>query len=68
MATGTIKWFSRIKGFGFILPDEEGSDVFLHFSEAQRAGVAEPRQGDKLEYEVRRGNTGKLFAESVRFL
>ena len=67
MATGTIKWFSRIKGFGFIVPDEEGSDVFLHFSEAQRAGVGEPREGAKLEYEVRRGSTGKLFAGNVKF-
>ncbi|MFC4624848.1 cold-shock protein [Daeguia caeni] len=52
MATGTVKWFNTTKGFGFIQPDQGGSDVFVHISAVQRAGLATLDEGQKVSYEI----------------
>ena len=52
MPNGTVKWFNATKGYGFIQPDDGSKDVFLHISDVQRSGIQEPREGDKLEYEL----------------
>jgi CspA family cold shock protein len=52
MSTGTVKWFNGIKGFGFIQPDDGTSDVFVHISAVERAGLGDLREGQKLAYEV----------------
>ncbi|WOC16957.1 cold-shock protein [Pseudochrobactrum sp. MP213Fo] len=52
MATGTVKWFNTTKGFGFIQPDEGGTDVFVHISAVQRAGLAQLDEGQKVTYEI----------------
>lgn len=52
MATGTVKWFNTTKGFGFIQPDEGGTDVFVHISAVQRAGLAQLDEGQKISYEI----------------
>ena len=62
MATGTVKWFNATKGYGFIQPDDGSKDVFLHISDVQRSGIQEPREGDKLENELQRGQQGKTSA------
>lgn len=54
MSTGTVKFFNGTKGFGFITPDS-GDDLFFHISEVQGT---EPRDGDKVEFEVGQGNKG----------
>ena len=54
MSTGTVKFFNGTKGFGFITPDS-GDDLFCHISEVQGT---EPRDGDKVEFEVGQGNKG----------
>ena len=54
MSTGTIKFFNNEKGFGFIIQDG-GSDLFFHVSEVQGN---EPKEGDKVEYEVGEGRKG----------
>ena len=54
MKTGTVKFFNTTKGFGFITPDE-GKDIFFHISEVQ--GV-EPKDGDKVEFEIGEGRKG----------
>ncbi len=65
MATGTVKWFSNAKGYGFIAPDEGGDDIFAHFSSITMDGYKSLRQGQKVEYEVTQGPKGFL-ASSVK--
>ncbi|MEM7497196.1 MAG: cold-shock protein [Pseudomonadota bacterium] len=67
MATGTVKWFNATKGFGFIEPSEGGKDVFLHISALERAGLAAPADGQKIEYELERGRDGRESAANVSF-
>lgn len=52
MATGTVKWFNKKKGFGFITPDEGGNDVFVHISAVQKAGLRSLDEGAKISYEL----------------
>ncbi|MBC8717045.1 MULTISPECIES: cold-shock protein [Brucella/Ochrobactrum group] len=52
MATGTVKWFNTTKGFGFIQPDQGGTDIFVHISAVQRAGLATLDEGQKISYEI----------------
>jgi CspA family cold shock protein len=52
MTTGTVKWFNTTKGFGFIQPDQGGTDVFVHISAVQRAGLAQLDEGQKVSYEI----------------
>jgi len=66
MAIGTVKWFNNSKGFGFLQPDDGSKDVFLHISDVQRAGMQEPREGDKLEYELQRGQQGRVSAGNLK--
>ena len=49
MATGTVKWFNSTKGFGFIAPDNGGTDAFVHISAVERAGMREVQEDQKLE-------------------
>ena len=66
MSIGTVKWFNPTKGYGFLQPDDGSKDVFLHISDVQRAGLQDPREGDKLKYEVQRGHKGKTSAGSLK--
>ena len=66
MASGIVKWFNSTKGFGFIQPDDGSKDVFRHISDVQRAGIQEPREGDKLEYELVQGQQGRVSAGNIR--
>ncbi len=51
MANGTVKWFNSTKGFGFITPDNGGSDVFVHISAVERAGLSTLHDGQKVSYD-----------------
>ncbi|MEX0991954.1 MAG: cold-shock protein [Actinomycetota bacterium] len=64
MATGTVKWFSAEKGYGFIT-GEDGTDVFVHFSSIQSEGFKTLEEGQKVEYEVTSGDKGPQ-ASNVR--
>ena len=58
MATGTVKWFSNDKGYGFIAPDDGSKDVFVHHSAIAGAGYKSLAEGAKVEYEVEEGPKG----------
>jgi len=61
---GTVKWFNEAKGFGFI-SQEQGEDVFVHFSAIEGDGFKNVADGDRVEFEVTRGPKG-LAAANVR--
>lgn len=52
MANGTVKWFNPTKGFGFIQPDQGGTDVFVHISALEKAGLRSLDEGQKISYEL----------------
>jgi len=52
METGTVKWFNETKGFGFIKPDEQGEDVFVHITAVKRANLQTLAEGAKVSYEL----------------
>ncbi len=58
MATGTVKWFSDDKGFGFITPDDGGRDLFVHFSGIAGDGYRSLAEGAKVSYEEEAGPKG----------
>ncbi|AUB89422.1 cold-shock protein [Vibrio anguillarum] len=64
--TGTVKWFNETKGFGFI-PQENGPDVFAHFSQIKGDGFRTLAEGQKVEFEVAQGQKGPQ-AENIRLV
>jgi CspA family cold shock protein len=67
MSTGTVKWFNSQKGFGFIQPEDGGSDVFVHISAVERAGMGTLQEGQKISFEVVTDRRrGKSSAENLR--
>lgn len=69
MTTGTVKWFSAQRGFGFIAPDDGGSDAFVHISAVERAGLRELREGQKVGFElIADQRSGKMSADKLHSL
>ncbi len=58
MAAGKVRWFSEQKGFGFIIPDDGGADLFAHYSALRAGGFASLKQDQRVEFEVRAGTRG----------
>jgi CspA family cold shock protein len=58
MATGTVKWFSDEKGFGFIVPSDGTKDVFVHHNAVQGGGFKSLAEGQRVSYEVEQGQKG----------
>lgn len=52
MATGTVKWFNSLKGYGFIMPQDGSKDVFVHISAVQSAGLRGLNEGQKVMFDV----------------
>ena len=59
MATGTVKWFNDSKGFGFITPDDGGSELFAHFSAIVESGYKSLKEGQRVTFDVTEGAKGK---------
>ena len=67
MASGTVKWFNSTKGFGFIQPDDGGSDVFVHISAVERAGMVSLHEGQKVSFELQKDpRSGKTAAADLQ--
>ncbi|MCK5092544.1 MAG: cold-shock protein, partial [Gammaproteobacteria bacterium] len=52
MSIGTVKWFSNAKGYGFILSDDGGDDIFAHFSAIEMEGYKSLKEGQKVEFDI----------------
>ncbi len=52
MASGVVKWFNPMKGFGFIQPDQGGADAFVHISALERAGLSTLNEGQRVTYDL----------------
>jgi CspA family cold shock protein len=63
-----VKWFNPTKGFGFIEPESGGNDVFVHISAVERAGISTLNEGDRIEYELVKGQNGKSSAEDLKLV
>ena len=66
MAVGTAKWFNSSKGYGFIVPEAGGPDVFVHISAVEKAGYTNLAEGARVSYELVSGRSGKMSAENSR--
>ncbi len=65
MSTGTVKWFNSTKGYGFIKPDDGSSDVFVHVTAVERAGMRGLNENQRLSYELAT-NKGKVSAVNIQ--
>ncbi|WKE48973.1 cold-shock protein [Gluconobacter oxydans] len=68
MATGTVKWFNATKGFGFIQPNDGTTDVFVHISALEKAGLQNLNEGQHVSYEIEDGRNGRKSAGSLKAL
>lgn len=66
MPTGTVKWFNKVKGFGFIQPDDGSKDVFVHISAVERAGLGNLAEGQKVSFDLAKGRDGKVSADNLK--
>ncbi len=65
MAIGTVKWFNATKGFGFIVPQDGGKDVFVHITAVQRAGLQGLQENQKISFDVVQ-ERGKAAATNLK--
>ena len=66
MSNGTVKWFNAQKGYGFIQPDDGSKDVFVHISALERAGLSSLKEGQKVSYDIERGQQGRTSAVNLQ--
>ncbi len=63
--SGTVKWFNPTKGFGFIVPEDGGNDVFVHISAVEQAGLKSLDEGQKVQFELQ-DNRGRQAAADLQ--
>jgi CspA family cold shock protein len=66
MSVGTVKWFNATKGYGFIECEEHASDVFVHITAVQAAGMTDLKEGQKVSFELETGRNGKTSAVDLK--
>jgi len=69
MATGTVKWFNPIKGYGFITNDSGSGDVFIHISEVEKAGLQQLNDGQNIKFQIaeNKGREAAIDIEVVEY-
>lgn len=68
MPIGTVKWFNVEKGYGFIAPEEGGTDAFVHISAVERSGMRVLVEGQQVEYELGMSKQGKPAAQNLKVI
>ncbi len=68
MSQGTVKWFNTQKGYGFINPDDEGNDVFVHITAVQNSGLTGLNEGQRVTYELAEQRNGRFAAVDLAVL
>ena len=66
MAKGTVKWFNDQKGYGFITPEGETQDIFVHYSAIEGEGFKSLKEGDKVEFEFVEGDKGQQAEQVIK--
>jgi cold shock protein len=66
MPSGTVKWLDAVRGFGFIVPDDGGNDVFVHITAVQRAGLGKLLPGTGVTFDLIMDHHGKPFADNLK--
>lgn len=66
MSSGTVKWFNNKKGFGFIVPEAGGNDVFVHISAVEKSGMKALVEGQKVSYELAPDREGRMTAVNLK--
>jgi CspA family cold shock protein len=66
LTTGTVKWFNPTKGYGFIQPDDGSKDVFVHISAVERSDLGSLHEGQKVSFELERGQQGRVSAVNLK--
>jgi cold shock protein len=66
MTIGTVKWFNVQKGYGFIQPEDGSKDVFVHITAVERSGIGNLTEGQRISFELERGQQGKTSAVNLR--
>ena len=67
MAKGEVRWFNYKKGYGFISQDgQEDNDVFVHISAVKDSGITKLQEGQKVEYDIKEQQNGKMAAENLK--
>lgn len=65
MANGTVKWFNTTKGYGFIAPDDGGSDIFVHISAVEQSGLIGLADDQKVTFDLIEGRDGRKMAGNI---
>jgi CspA family cold shock protein len=68
MSEGTVKWFNTQKGYGFINPDDESSDVFVHFTAVQNSGLNGLNEGQRVSYDLAEQRNGRVAAVDISLI
>ena len=66
LSNGIVKWFNTTKGYGFIAPDDGAKDVFVHISAVTRSGIGSLHEGQRISFELERGQQGRVAAVNLR--